>query len=359
MPTIELKGIRKSFGKELVLDDISISVDDGEFCVLLGPSGCGKSTLLRILAGLERHDRGAILFDDDEVGHLSPRQRDVAMVFQSYALYPHLSVFDNLAFPLKARRQSRQEIERKVKRAAALLDIEALLDRKPRALSGGQQQRVAIGRAIVREPKVFLFDEPLSNLDAGLRSEMRRELANLHRELDATIVYVTHDQVEAMTLGQKVVLLDQGRIQQLGPPENLYLRPANLCVAGFIGSPSMNLIEGRLEGDGHQLVFRTPDFELNLGDDSVPPDLIGAAVTLGVRPESITPGGGDLEGRVDYVEDLGGEVLAYVNLGQTQVICKAPGGWRYDSGEPVTLSVDRSSLHVFHDNRRIGGGPTA
>ena len=232
------------------MNNVSFEVAEGEFCILLGPSGCGKSTVLRLIAGLEQPTAGSIVIDGKPVDHLAPRDRDIAFVFQSYALYPHMTVFENLAFSLRLRRAPRAEIESKVRDAAQLLEIDTLLERRPQELSGGQRQRVALGRAIVRQPKIFLFDEPLSNLDAALRATMRVELTRLHRRLHATIVYVTHDQAEALTLGEKVIVLHQGVIQQIGSPSEIYHKPANISVARFVGSPQMNLLEGRLDEDG-------------------------------------------------------------------------------------------------------------
>ena len=242
MANLKINSLNKSFGTTNVINDISFEVKEGEFCILLGPSGCGKTTVLRLIAGLESQDEGEIFIGDKEVSNLTPKERDIAMVFQSYALYPHMSVYDNMAFSLNMQKKARQEIDNKVRETAALLGMEELLDRKPKELSGGQRQRVAIGRSIVRDPKLFLFDEPLSNLDAKLRSSMRVELARLHETLKATTVYVTHDQVEAMTLGEKIIVFDKGKIQQTGTPDDIYNRPANLFVASFIGTPQINLV---------------------------------------------------------------------------------------------------------------------
>jgi len=354
---LDVRCLTKSFGPVRVLRDVSFTVEDGEFCILLGPSGCGKTTLQRIVAGLEDPDGGQVWIGDREVGRLDPRERDVAMVFQSYALYPHMTVFENLAFPLKARRTPREEIAGRVGDAARLLGLEALLGRKPRELSGGQRQRVAIGRAIVRNPAVFLFDEPLSNLDAKLRSAMRVELAGLHRTLGATILYVTHDQVEAMTLGQKVVLLHEGRIQQMGAPRELYDRPVNRFVAGFVGTPAMNFFDGRLQGNEQEAQFLGDGLRIALGRREDLREHRGADVTLGIRPEALSPGNGEIEGRLELAETLGAETLLHLRLpGGARVVAKAPSEWSGPAETPVRLAVRRQGLHLFRDGARIGGG---
>jgi multiple sugar transport system ATP-binding protein len=265
MAKLTVRNLEKSFGATSVINDISFDVSEGEFCILLGPSGCGKTTVLRLIAGLENQDKGEIFIDDREVSNLTPKERDVAMVFQSYALYPHLNVYENMAFSLRMQRKTKGEIDRKVRDSAKLLDLEALLQRKPRELSGGQRQRVAIGRAIVRNPKLFLFDEPLSNLDAKLRGSMRIELAKLHQQLGATMVYVTHDQVEAMTLGQKIILFNNGVIQQTGTPQEIYERPSNLFVATFVGSPGINLLKGTIRLEDKQLIFKSGECTIDAG----------------------------------------------------------------------------------------------
>ncbi|MEW6490825.1 MAG: ATP-binding cassette domain-containing protein, partial [Thermodesulfobacteriota bacterium] len=295
MSGVRVRNLRKSFAAVGVLDGVTFDVREGEFCILLGPSGCGKTTLLRILAGLEGHDGGEVWIGDREVSQLTPAERDVAMVFQSYALYPHMTVYENLAFPLKARRTSKAEIRKKIEEAARLLELQDLLGRRPRELSGGQRQRVAIGRAIVRTPAVFLFDEPLSNLDAKLRSAMRVELAKLHRRLGATMVYVTHDQVEAMTLGQTVVLLHEGTVQQVGTPRDLYERPTNLFVASFVGTPAMNVLEGALRSGAGGLVFEAPGVRLSLGERKDLDAHLEQSVHLGIRPEALAPVSGEGE----------------------------------------------------------------
>jgi ABC-type sugar transport system ATPase subunit len=370
MPELAVDNLSKSFGETSVLQEVSFTVAEGEFCVLLGPSGCGKTTLLRIIAGLEEADEGDIAVDGESLTGLSPGRRDVAMVFQTYALYPHMSVFDNMAFPLKARKLPADEIRRRVERAARLLGIHEKLDSKPRELSGGQRQRVAIGRAIVRSPRLFLFDEPLSNLDASLRTEMRVEVARLHRELEATMIYVTHDQVEAMTLADKVVLLHAGRIQQIGAPSALYDRPANRFVARFIGSPTMNLIDGVLEaGDGGP-VFHADDVDLRLGELDV--DVGGAReVTLGVRPEALVPrrlagdgaptggetgrpatdddvpAGPGTRATVELVENIGAESIVHLRRGGTSLVARAASQWDAAPGDEVELTWNAERLYLF------------
>ena len=308
MAEILLERLTKEFsGGVIAVDDVTLRIKDGEFMVLVGPSGCGKSTLLRMIAGLEEVTAGSVFIGGDDVTDLAPRERDLAMVFQSYALYPHMTVRQNLAYGLKVRRTAKAEISARVERVSKLLRLEGLLDRRPAALSGGQRQRVAMGRAIVREPKAFLMDEPLSNLDAKLRVSMRAELASLHARLGATTVYVTHDQVEAMTLGQRVAVLKDGRIQQVDTPQALYRSPANLFVAAFVGSPAMNLVEAQLDGDavvlGSTRIVLAPEHR---------PDRAGAVV-LGIRPESFQdaafadPALPQLEAEIAVVEDLGSD----------------------------------------------------
>ena len=296
MAELRIENLSKSFGDNEVVKDVSFTVRDGEFCIVLGPSGCGKSTILRMISGLVLQDGGNIYFGDREVSRLTPKERDVAMVFQSYALYPHMSVYDNMAFSLKMNKVSRSEINRKVIASAKLLKIDDLLQRKPKELSGGQRQRVAIGRAIVRDPKVFLFDEPLSNLDAKLRNAMRVELVWLHSKLNSTVVYVTHDQVEAMTLGQKIVLLNEGKVQQTGTPAEIYDMPANLFAATFIGSPQMNILDGTIETKGDRLLFRSGGIAIDVSHRKNLERYTGKVVTAGIRPESLLADKGPLSG---------------------------------------------------------------
>jgi multiple sugar transport system ATP-binding protein len=350
MADVILKNLQKSFGKAKVIHGVNLDIRDGEFVVFVGPSGCGKSTLLRLIAGLEDITAGDLFIGGEQVNDLAPARRGIAMVFQSYALYPHMNVYDNMAFGLELARSSRSEIDRKVREAARLLQIEALLDRKPRQLSGGQRQRVAIGRAIVRDPKVFLFDEPLSNLDAALRVQTRIEIAKLHNDTRATMIYVTHDQVEAMTLADRIVVLNAGRIEQVGTPLELYHRPANLFVAGFIGSPQMNFIACQVVGVGpSEVLVSLPGG----GTLSVPvePDGVqaGEAVTLGIRPDHvrISPDGA-LTGRVELVEELGENHLLYVDAGQgRRLTVREPGDARHEAGSTVSLDLARESCHLF------------
>src|ERR1700733_8929858 len=305
MATLELRGLRKSFGATQVLRQIDLSLIDGEMLVIVGASGCGKSTLLRLVAGLETPSEGRILIGGRDVSVLDPSERDIAMVFQNYALYPHMSVFDNMAYGLRIRGLSRGEITRKVEQAAALLGLQPLLSRKPRQLSGGQRQRVAMGRAVVRDPKLFLFDEPLSNLDAKLRVQMRAEIRKLQRRLGVTSLYVTHDQVEAMTLGDRMLILHQGQSAQLATPMEVFEHPADKYVASFIGSPTMNFLPGWLVRDGTAVQLQAGPLILLQGRRA------GDTVTIGIRPEHLTPGGGDLTRTVDLIEPLGSETLVH------------------------------------------------
>ena len=346
MNALELRGVVKRFDRMTAVDRVSLDVRPGEFCVLLGPSGCGKSTLLRLIAGLEVVTAGEILIGGVRVNDLEPGERDVAMVFQQYALYPHLTVYNNLAFPLRARRMPRREIDARVREVAALLQIDALLDRRPRALSGGQQQRVAIGRSIVRRPKLFLFDEPLSNLDAQLRLTMRAELARLHRRLGTTVIYVTHDQTEAMTLGTRIALMNAGRLEQIGTPEELYDRPATVFAAAFVGNPAMNLIDGRIEGS--RFVGRGVTAPV-AGPDG--------PVTLGIRPEALTiDPDGSWAGTVDLVEQLGAEAWLHVRCGEALLVVRVPGRPLLQPRQPVRLAP--RALHLFDpDGKRRGEQP--
>ncbi|NVL89739.1 MAG: sn-glycerol-3-phosphate ABC transporter ATP-binding protein UgpC [Desulfobacterales bacterium] len=356
MAGLTIKNLKKSFGTNTVIQDISFDVSDGAFCILLGPSGCGKTTILRIIAGLEEHDEGEIFMGNKEVGNLSPKERDVAMVFQSYALYPHMNVYENMAFSLKVRNLSKDEIDSKVREAARLLDIEDFLDRKPKKLSGGQRQRVAIGRAIVRSPQLFLFDEPLSNLDARLRSTMRVELAKLHQQLGTTIVYVTHDQIEAMTLGDKIILLDKGIIQQVGTPQELYERPSNLFVATFIGSPQINLIEGSLLSNEGRMFFKSGGLTIDLGPRTVLEKYSGNTVILGIRPESLTPGNGPIVGSLEIIEHIGSENILYVATDIGRIIAKAPPDFQGRAGEGISLALRTTDIHLFYKGIRIAVG---
>ncbi|MET0531848.1 MAG: sn-glycerol-3-phosphate ABC transporter ATP-binding protein UgpC, partial [Microvirga sp.] len=331
MAAVVLKDLRKSFGSTEVIHGVSMHIDDGEFVVFVGPSGCGKSTLLRLIAGIEEITDGELLIDGVVVNDRLPKERGIAMVFQSYALYPHMNAYDNMAFGLELSKLSRREIDLRVRRVAGMLQMEELLDRKPRDLSGGQRQRVAIGRAIVRDPKVFLFDEPLSNLDASLRVQTRIEIAGLHRQTGATMIYVTHDQVEAMTLAQKIVVLNAGRVEQIGAPLDLYHRPKNLFVAGFLGSPQMNFWKSEVRpGGAGDIMLRDPmgvDMEMRLGTDELRP---GDTVTVGIRPEHVVIGTKDgAGGRIELVEQLGESHLLYVRTQELLMTVRAPGDSRH------------------------------
>ena len=352
MATVTLRGVRKSFGGMEIIHGVDLDIDDNELTVFVGPSGCGKSTLLRLIAGLEDITSGEMTIDGVRVNDLPPKERGISMVFQSYALYPHMSVYDNMAFGLKLANGSKDAIDAKVREAARILQIENLLTRKPRELSGGQRQRVAIGRAIVREPKVFLFDEPLSNLDAALRVQMRIELAKLKEDLSATMVYVTHDQVEAMTLANKIVVLRAGHVEQVGSPLELYHHPRNLFVAGFIGSPKMNFLETVASDIGRDsATVKVPGG----GTMTVPARTAGMApgakVTLGVRPEHLVPGEeGDavMEGRVFVVERLGGETYCHVRVdGGQSVVIRTDGDSPVNPGEQVRIGVPAAHCHLF------------
>jgi ABC-type sugar transport system ATPase subunit len=363
MADVSLHNVHKSFGAVRVLHDINLTVDDGEFVVFVGPSGCGKSTLLRVIAGLESVSHGELRIGGRRVNDAAPAERGIAMVFQSYALYPHMNVYRNMAFGLKFARTDRAEIDRRVRHAAEILKLTPLLDRKPRELSGGQRQRVAIGRAIVRNPSVFLFDEPLSNLDAALRVNTRIELAKLHRDLKATMIYVTHDQVEAMTLASKIVVLNQGRIEQVGVPLELYHRPKNLFVAGFIGSPRMNFLDGRLvaaSSDGVTVEFTGMQATLPFAPDAAKS---GDSITVGIRPEHMDGSGGTdlaVTGKVDAVERLGEANYVYMHLDDgTLIAVRIPGEVPTAPGDSFTAPIAPRHIHLFGPDgsalRRIQG----
>ncbi|MGL4236512.1 ABC transporter ATP-binding protein [Tabrizicola sp.] len=354
MATLDLQSISKSFGPAEVLTGIDLAIHDKEFVVFVGPSGCGKSTLLRIIAGLEAATQGRILIDGVDVSAAAPVDRGIAMVFQSYALYPHLSVFENIAFPLRVARLPEAEVKAKVGRAADILQLTDKLPLKPGQLSGGQRQRVAIGRSIVRNPKVFLFDEPLSNLDAALRGEMRVELSALQRQLDATMVYVTHDQIEAMTMAQRIVVLNKGRIEQFGTPMELYHHPATKFVATFIGQPNMNLLPATVTGLGPDGV--TVEFHGG-AQMTIPVDTSGARkgdrVDVGVRPENLRLGQG-LTMRLRVLERLGGTAIAYGQMEDGLKLCAAlPGDTAVHEGEEVALTFTPADAHVFDQTGRV------
>ncbi|MEQ8966031.1 MAG: sn-glycerol-3-phosphate ABC transporter ATP-binding protein UgpC [Azospirillaceae bacterium] len=352
MAEVVLNQVRKAFGEIEVIKGVDLEIKDNEFVVFVGPSGCGKSTLLRLIAGLEDISTGDLTIDGALVNDLPPAQRGIAMVFQSYALYPHMTVYENMAFGLKLAKESRETIEGKVREAARILQLEQLLTRKPKELSGGQRQRVAIGRAIVRDPKVFLFDEPLSNLDAALRVQMRIEIAKLHADLNATMVYVTHDQVEAMTLADKIVVLNAGIVEQVGSPLELYHHPRNLFVAGFIGSPKMNFIQTEVvEAAKDSATVELPGgarITVPVQQNRVK---VGDQVTYGVRPEHmLEEGGGDGEipGDVFVVERLGGETYAYVRTSNDQVLTlQCEGESRVKAGQTVRMGVTAGTSHLF------------
>ena len=379
MARVKLEGIRKMYQDSVVaVHGVDLDVTDGEFVVLVGPSGCGKSTTLRMIAGLESITAGKLFIGDRMVNDVPPKNRDIAMVFQSYALYPHMTVHDNLAFALKLRGTPRAEIAQRVREAAVILGISELLDRTPRQLSGGQRQRVALGRAIVRHPQVFLFDEPLSNLDAQLRVQMRREIARLHQELDATMIYVTHDQVEAMTLGDRIVVMNNGHVQQIDTPMNLYDHPRNRFVAGFIGSPAMNLVDGRvIAGDLLHFIAEGSAFTF-----AVPPSLAeriagleNRPLTLGIRPEDVSVAmesgptifAGEstivhppttAPARLDLVEALGNEVFIYASIGPYTITARIAPQPLPSLGDPITLAFDLAKAHFFdrESGDRVGKG---
>jgi multiple sugar transport system ATP-binding protein len=358
MPSVTFEHVTKRFGDATVIEDFDLQVADGELLVLVGGSGSGKSTILRMLAGLETVTSGRIRIDDRDVTDLAPRDRDVAMVFQDYGLYPHMTVRDNLSLGLRLRKIPRHEIDRRVAWAAGMLGLESLLDRKPKALSGGQRQRVAMGRAMVREPKVFLFDEPLSNLDAGLRAQMRIEIGSLQDRLKTTTVYVTHDQVEAMTLGDRIVVLADGRIQQIGRPIELYRSPVNRFVAGFIGTPAMNFLEGTLEHESGRVYFTAEGARLRVKERIAVPTPKEAA-TLGIRPEDLrvdsmaepttrqSADGDPLTGRVVLVERLGGTSHIHFEVGQHRFLASVVSDSLPEVGDNITARVPASRTHLF------------
>ena len=350
MAGLELRNIAKSYGAVSVIEGINLSVEDGEFVALVGPSGCGKSTILRMVAGLEDITDGEIAIGDRVVNDLTPRERNIAMVFQSYALYPHMSVYKNMAFNLELSGKPKAEIRERVLQAARMLELESLLERKPSQLSGGQRQRVAMGRAVVRDPAVFLFDEPLSNLDAKLRVQMRSEIKALHKKVGVTSIYVTHDQVEAMTLADRVVVLNHGVIQQEGSPMELYRRPANLFVAGFIGSPAMNFFDAAVKGDTALTVGGT-------GFPFEPAETVseGQKIVVGVRPEHFQTGSGPHAGEVTFVEPTGGQTFVTLDLGGHPAMVLVSSEEDIDPGTRLTVSAPIGRTYVFdaETGRRI------
>jgi len=354
MAQVVLEELTKKFDEVVAVREMNLTIKDREFIVLVGPSGCGKSTTLRMIAGLEEITSGKIFIGDRLVNDLPPKDRDIAMVFQNYALYPHMTVYDNMAFGLRMRKFPKPEIDKRVREAAHMLGIQDLLHRKPRQLSGGQRQRVAVGRAIVRHPQVFLFDEPLSNLDAKLRVQMRVELKRLHERLETTAIYVTHDQVEAMTLGDRVVVMKDGLVQQVGDPLGVYSKPRNKFVAGFIGSPAMNFLDCTVVGDG-DLAVEAPGLRI-----AVPPAkkgplarYRGKTVTLGVRPEDLREATGEdpkhycVDAVVEVVEPLGNEILLDVRVGQHPLVARVPPSSRVRLHEQITLALNPERLHFF------------
>jgi multiple sugar transport system ATP-binding protein len=365
MANVRLKEITKRFDQTVAVKNVNLEIFDREFVVLVGPSGCGKSTTLRMIAGLETISEGEIYINDRLVNQLPPKDRNIAMVFQSYALYPHMKVFDNMAFGLKMRKVPKEEIKRKVWNTAEILGIEDLLERKPKQLSGGQKQRVALGRAIVRDPEVFLFDEPLSNLDAKFRAQMRTELKKIHQNLETTIVYVTHDQVEAMTMGDRIVVMKEGTIQQVGPPLTLYDRPVNLFVAGFIGSPAMNFIPCRLLEDNSRFIIDTGDFRMPLPSSMVPDltSIKGKALIFGIRPEDIHKKGTEhgissgkpaIHARVNVVEPLGREISLNVSLGENAMTALLSADTKVRPHQDIDLILNLEKARLFRSMEEGG-----
>jgi multiple sugar transport system ATP-binding protein len=362
MANVTYDHVTKKFkGDVIALNDLDIKIADKEFLVLVGPSGCGKTTSLRCLAGLEEVTSGRVLIGDKVVNDVLPKDRDIAMVFQSYALYPHMSVFDNMAFGLKLRKMQKDEIKKRVHKAAEILSIQTLLNRKPRELSGGQKQRVAVGRAIVREPKVFLFDEPLSNLDAKLRVQTRAEISRLHHRLATTFIYVTHDQMEAMTMATRIAVLNKGVLQQLDTPQNLYDRPNNQFVAGFIGSPAMNFFSAKIEKSNSNLYVNAGDICVKIPETRFKTygEFVGKKVIFGIRPEDIynpsfTPPGilpAEIECKVDVTELMGNEVFIYLMAGKHSFMARVDPRSQYKIGEKIKLSFNMANMHLFDPSK--------
>ena len=357
MATIELRHLTKRFGSVVAVSDLNLAINHGEFVVLVGPSGCGKSTTLNLVAGLEEVSDGEIVINDRVVNNLPPKDRDLAMVFQDYALYPHMTVYDNLAFGLKLRGTPKREIENRVRSAGETLGISALLNRRPKELSGGQRQRVALGRAIVRQPQAFLMDEPLSNLDAKLRGQMRIEIRRLHQRLGTTTIYVTHDQIEAMTMGDRIVILRDGVVQQIDTPEQVYRRPRNMFVAGFIGSPPMNFFEGRLVGNGDALYFESDVLRLRCAPDvaALVRDRAGAPIILGIRPGNVHPASWNnghesenlVTARLEAIDLIGDETQLYLTVGDISFVAVFPSEIWPAMGSEVSVAFDTSRVHLF------------
>ena len=364
MAGLSLRNVYKKYNAGVVaVSDFTLEIQDKEFLVLVGPSGCGKSTTLRMIAGLEEITEGELYIGDRLVNNVAPKDRDIAMVFQSYALYPHMSVYDNMAFGLKLRKTPKAEIKRRVEEAARILDITHLLDRKPKALSGGQRQRVALGRAIVREPQVFLLDEPLSNLDAKLRAQMRTELSKMHQRLGITFIYVTHDQIEAMTMGDRIVVMKDGFIQQVDTPQNLYDKPGNMFVAGFIGSPQMNMIPSKLEkkGDAYVAVFGNEENSYSVAIPSYKyanldiDEFVGRDVMLGIRPENLSDEedviakaeDGVVDAYVDVTEQMGNETYLYLTCLGAPIIARVPPTTKARPGDTIKVAINVNKIHLF------------
>jgi multiple sugar transport system ATP-binding protein len=357
MASVTYKNVWKRFGDFVAIEDLTLEIEDKEFLVLVGPSGCGKTTALRCLAGLEEVTEGEVRIADEVVNDVAPKDRDIAMVFQSYALYPHMSVFDNMAFGLKLRKVPKEEIRSRVQDAAAILGIEMLLERKPKELSGGQRQRVAVGRAIVREPKVFLFDEPLSNLDAKLRVQTRAEISKLHQKLQTTFIYVTHDQVEAMTMATRIAVMNKGILNQLDTPQQLYDFPANLFVAGFIGSPSMNFFDGALTKEGDTMFVDLGSFKVKVPKERQAPyeSMVGQKIVFGIRPEDIhnpqyaPPSiiAEPVETIVDVTELMGNEIFLYLVNGDHSFVARVDPRTRVEMGDKMQVVFNMLNMHIF------------
>jgi len=366
MAGLKMSNIVKKYSNGFVaVSDFSLDIDDKEFIIFVGPSGCGKSTTLRMIAGLEEISDGKLYIGDNLMNDVAPKDRDIAMVFQNYALYPHMTVYDNMAFGLKLRKTPKDEIKRRVDEAAKVLDIVSLLDRRPKALSGGQRQRVAMGRAIVREPKVFLMDEPLSNLDAKLRVQMRTEITKLHKRLQTTFIYVTHDQTEAMTLGTRIVVMKDGVVQQVASPVELYNHPTNVFVAGFIGSPQMNILEATAKKKGDTVVLQLGSFEVKLTDAKAKAitegGYIDKTVVMGIRPEDLhdeevyvsNPNGNIIEAEVEVTELLGAEVFLYLQVAGQPVTARVNPRSTAKSGDRIKMALDLNKIHVFDKDSEL------
>jgi multiple sugar transport system ATP-binding protein len=357
MANVIIKGLTKKFSDFTAVDDLNIEIKDKEFAVLVGPSGCGKTTTLRIIAGLEEASSGEIYIGDKLVNNVQPKDRDIAMVFQNYALYPHMDVYNNMAIGLKLRKYPSKEIHERVQETAKILGIENLLKRKPRELSGGQRQRVAVGRAIVKKPKVFLFDEPLSNLDAKLRVTMRAEISKLHRRLEATIIYVTHDQVEAMTMANRIFILNDGRLQQSGPPLEVYKKPVNKFVAGFIGSPATNFIECTATKENDKYHINAEGIKLQIPDNFIPKikNYIGKNIILGVRPEDIhdkkyfsnASSSNTIKAKVDVTEPLGSEIFVHLACGKNSFVGRMDSRTQVEVEQNIEIAIDMEKTHIF------------